>query len=241
MNFISSAMTAEEFIDRESVEHVFLFEKIGNAYLSTFQPDAIKSSECFEVYLNNKTQRFIASIQAAKLDEQVRDLAVLEFEKHIAEIHQISTRIEIDKRQYLGHGDLSSTNVLVSSESIVFIDFLPNQEWLSITSDFAKMYFSFSSGIERHSLEIEGSRELPQARSSVFAVSRFSLANEFLFFSKNRLGIQPEEMILQSMVHLFRVIPYKLGDDKEMNQKWCLFAKQYLESEFSRLKALGLF
>lgn len=232
MDYLEECVTLHEIVKQPNVDFQKLFKDIDLQYRNLFIDIQKTDKGAAWNYVDVKVNRFISSLSGHSFSRDSQPL--------IDELHTtlISRKVQLaeviqESHQIKGHGDFSSTNIMVGKKRIVFIDPLPNQLWSTKTVDWAKLYFSTSSQFEDTLVRMRNKDGvLDNSSSSHISIINFSESARVLEFLRTfcvqDLCISEEALKANAALHCLRVVPYRLGKKASINDFWLQFSHNYV-------------
>jgi hypothetical protein len=222
----------ENFTNLENVVHSNLDIDWGNLlshYENAFPETGINVDVNHRDFIEDKMQK-LRSETAKILKSNGRSEILIQIDQSLKYFANYAKKVDYSPPFYKTHGDLSTTNIMLNKESLVkFIDVSNKHGIASRSMDIGKLYFSLNSGYEAFNQGLGtfthgDETELLQVQS----LRSKEAAEKLKRVLVSRYGLETFlEIQFYSIVHCWRVIPYRFRNDKGKELGWCLFYLDY--------------
>lgn len=217
MEFFKNSETLTSRLSRIE-EMDLLCQQIRNAWHKTFKYSSKEYVGNFSEYSELKLLRLESEIHRLKLKSFISSEDFNRLQKSLASIRSLIDLVQIAPTEIIGHGDFSDSNILISKNEIYFIDMISPELWGNYLNDVAKLFFttlcSFQKALLNGDRQVHTATEIVNLQSRIFP--NYLLSEMVPAESIN-------ELIMDAIIHLVSVMPYRFSENLKGNLYWIEF------------------
>jgi serine/threonine protein kinase len=139
------------------------------------------------------------------------------------------------------HGDFSSSNIMVGSDSnVVFIDLVYQDELSTLVNDFSKLYFSVLSGFDATFNLLLTTEFWNNSNKPLPNLVNLNSLHALDILEKYVYSVGGDTLLREvralSFMQLIRVLPYRLAQDKQNSIRWLIWAIDFTNTLATKIR-----
>jgi hypothetical protein len=179
----------------------------------------------FAEFIQIKIDRLLTMTQDYFQRNNSSDQAILIFRREIEEIKERLLRTKSIEQTIRSHGDFSASNILFDGRSFRYIDLLPPSIHSSRQSDFGKLFLTLLIELESRITNLNKDPSL-LCLAPKLTLDGINHANDLANAISMHLDL--ERLKDHALLHLIRVLPYRITNEASANYWIYLFHEVYM-------------